>query len=829
MIGNKWINISSLFIICAVIFSAIPSATVTAAFPLLTFDALKVESTVLGITSDITYKGLSDGSIRCFVKAINDSFNDVSVRLVVSFFEDDILLNIVISDVYYIHKNTSMDLSSPSIEINDTTEKSCLKIFVWNDMNSLQPYVPISMLMAEPYSIWPISEDTYVRNGTYAELNFGGETGLFVKKTVDNNIEEERVTFLKADFAEKNDSIFTSSVLYFHVDNIISNNPSNPGKTYKIIGYAHNDWQESSVSWNNQPDDTDSTVLGFVHVSDIGWHSLDVTSFINRRVVDMVATFKIEQETEGGDLIEISSSEALDNKPHIRFYAGLKPEPGMTRQPFTTIQAEHGSYTGKRLYSIQQGEIAYEASGRACIALTNQGENVSVTSPVNGNKLTVRYSLLPLDNESLITGTLSLYVNGVHKRHLNLTNRRMLESKTVVPNGFVRFWDEITIDITINKNDTIMLQKDAGDLLSNYFIDFFEVEETPPPIEKPDSTWLSIVEYGAVPNDLIADTTAIRNCITAANNGNKKVWIPEGEFYIDDMITVPPDIQIQGAGSWHSVINKNIPAASVKKAFTLSNGNTLKNFRIVDIQGNRRINGHEGIRLASNCTIEGITVENTFGAGIIGFNCNNVTIRNCRIYGTYADGIHLARNSMFSTIEENYLRNIGDDGIALIAYGNENNRNNMVRKNTVECGYWGRGCTIQGGKFNTMELNRVVDEAHSSGLLVVVENYSGNEPNLFCYDFLIQDNTVVRSGMRGHPLYGAIWVWGRIDKPMSGDVQYNRIISTIRNGITVSYYVSNNVRIRYNTIDSPEVAGGHHIYTELISGYSPVICDNIYR
>ncbi|RTE08371.1 glycosyl hydrolase family 28-related protein [Paenibacillus whitsoniae] len=495
--------------------------------------------------------------------------------------------------------------------------------------------------------------------------------------------------------------------------------------------------------------------------------------------------------------------------------------PGATI-PWTTFEAEDGSTNGTVLSSVTLGNLAYEASGRKAVTLDAVGKYVQITSNRSADRLTIRYSI-PKDT----SGTLSLYINGVHKQDLSLNSARTWRTQTAVTGGYFRFYDEIIVTETISSGDVIKLQKDSGDTVSSYTIDFFELETRPAALTVPDGSWLSITDYGATGTDTSDDYTAITNTITAANSGNKKVWIPAGTYYISDQITVPAGITIAGAGMWYSVINKNIPATSVKKAFSLGDSDTIKNIKISDIQGNNRINGHEGIRLASNSTVDGVWLENTFGAGIIGFSTPNVIIKNNRVRGTFADAIHLARNTQFALAENNTVRNAGDDGMAMVPYDELYNYNNTYKYNTVENNYWGRGMTIIGGNANTLEYNVIKDSAWSAGIMLGVENYL-NQPVDHNTNFLVQYNDVIRSGQTNNNSYSAIWVYGGIDKPLAGNIQYNHVIDEVKHGITLQGYAGNSVNVKYNTFEAPG-PGGLYIITGLQPGYTPVVLDNILK
>ena len=76
------------------------------------------------------------------------------------------------------------------------------------------------------------------------------------------------------------------------------------------------------------------------------------------------------------------------------------------------------------------------------------------------------------------------------------------------------------------KADKIKIQNSgAGNM--EYGVDFIEVEQVPGEIKQPTNS-LSVVDFGAKPNDDTDDATAINNCIYAAKNSKKDVYFPAG-------------------------------------------------------------------------------------------------------------------------------------------------------------------------------------------------------------------------------------------------------------------------------------------------------------
>lgn len=491
--------------------------------------------------------------------------------------------------------------------------------------------------------------------------------------------------------------------------------------------------------------------------------------------------------------------------------------------PWTTYEAE-ASVTNATILSgnSKRSMVTYEASGRKVVELNSPESFVTITSTVRANRITIRYSI-PRET----SGTISLYINKQYKQDIHLVSDRIWREKSILPGGYFRFFDEVILEAEIKAGDEIKLVKGKSDNFPSCIIDFIDLELIPAPLSSPDKTWLDVTDFGANGQDDQDDTQSINRCLVAASGGSKKVWIPAGNFYINDQVNVPEGVKLAGAGMWYTIIKKNIPPSNVKRALEMAHDTEIKDLKIDDIKGNVRINGHEGIRVRPNAKvlIDGVWVANTFGAGILGFRAADVIIRNCRVFGTFADAIHLARDSHNCLAENNLVRNSGDDGLAIVTYNSAGCHDIVYRNNTVWFNYWGRGITLIGGDHNILEKNLVVDGA-KAGLLIAVEEYN-QKITPYVTNFLVQNNQVVRCGDIANQNLGGIWLWGNVQtSPMSGYVRNNEIIEPVRHGITVVNWVPEGVYIQNNTIDEPG-PDGKRIYTTLKDGFSPVISNNI--
>ena len=493
-------------------------------------------------------------------------------------------------------------------------------------------------------------------------------------------------------------------------------------------------------------------------------------------------------------------------------------EPG-ARIPWTSYEAEAAEFSGKIISgSEERNKVSYEASGKSCVELSAEGNFVSVKSTVKADRLTFRYSI-PKETR----GSVNLFINNKLIESIPLSSHRIWRPKPNLPGGVFRFFDEVTVETKVKKGDVIKLVKGPE---GNVVIDFVDLELIPKPIKKPDNTWLDITTCGATGNDESDDTEAIKKCIANAAAGSKKVWIPAGMFIITDQINIPEGMKVAGAGMWYSIVIKNIPAKTMRRGFQMASNTVIRDLKLDDILGDYRINGHEGIRFSSstNVLIDGVWVSNTYGAGLLGSNATGIVIKNCRVFGTFADAIHIARKSVNCLAENNLVRNSGDDGLAIVTYNSAGCHDIIYRHNSVWYNYWGRGITMIGGDHNILEYNMVADGS-KAGFLIAVEEYN-NQITPYVTNFIVQNNRSIRNGDITNKVMAGIWLWGNVkNSPMSGEIRYNEIIDPVIHSITLQNWVPKEVSVHHNTIDAPG-PGGERIYRILKDDFSPVVNEN---
>lgn len=439
--------------------------------------------------------------------------------------------------------------------------------------------------------------------------------------------------------------------------------------------------------------------------------------------------------------------------------------------------------------------IASEASGRGAVRLSRAGEYVEFDLSAAANAFVIRYCIPDAEGGGGASASLALYAAGERLRTVTLSSKHSwlygsypwTNTPDALPH---RFFDDtrILLEQSLPAGTAVRFACDSPDA-AYYIVDLVEAElvsgAAPPPAGA-----LSITDYGAVPNDGKNDTAALVKALRAAK-GKQPVWIPAGVFDLSDAKPVELNIKgtvLAGAGVWHSVLRG--PGAGF---MVNADKVTLRDFTLEGDETTRRdLAGRTGVETSSrgrsrkDLTVTNVWMEH-LKVGVWTYRMENMLVSGCRIRNTYADGINLCGGTSNSVIEQNAIRNTGDDGIALWSWKTfgRNDRGNKVRFNTVGLQWLANNIALYGGEDNEVTDNYLHDTvAFGAGVAV-----SGNhDPVDFAGTVTIARNSFVRCG--GHEYnfdqdFGAIWILPSINIDIRIVVQDNDIADSTYQAISV--------------------------------------------
>ncbi len=512
-------------------------------------------------------------------------------------------------------------------------------------------------------------------------------------------------------------------------------------------------------------------------------------------------------------------------------------DPALTQGRGATVgfleqEAENAVTTGT---VIGPDRTAYtlpaEASGRSAVRLT-KNQYVEFTLPNDANAITVRYSIPDAPNGGGITAPLTVAVNGKKRATRTLTSQyawlynqypfsndpnadllhpdwwitecgcvpAQTDPPPVIQKPFrpTHFYDEqrLKLDRTYRAGDRIRLT--ASDRAAWTVIDLLDSELVARPhVEKPA---LDVRLFGADPTGHRDAAPAIEHAIAFARLFNVPVYLPPGTFQVNRHLVVD-DVTIVGAGSWHTIVRGRevaldppAPDGSVHTGVgfygkdAADGGSHDVHLRGFTIEGDVReridtdqVNGIGGAM--SDSTIVGLHIHHTkVGLWFDGPMTNTLVAGNV-ITDQVADALNFHVGVTNSVVRDNFVRNTGDDGLAMWAE-DQQNADNTFDHNTVQSPVLANGIALYGGTDNTVSNNLVADPVREGSGIHAGSRF-GAEP--FTGHVWITDNTTVRAGtyeLNWNIGLGAIWLYA-LDGDIAADVQLagNHLLDNTYNAI----------------------------------------------
>jgi hypothetical protein len=461
--------------------------------------------------------------------------------------------------------------------------------------------------------------------------------------------------------------------------------------------------------------------------------------------------------------------------------------------PFTEYEAESAATNGAVIGpDYTQSTVASEASGRRAVTLSGQGKYVEFTLTKAANAVDVAYNL-----PRGASGTVSVYVNGAKiSQKLAVTAQySYVDTSWIAGSKTHHFFDDSRIQLGQNlaAGAKVRLQLDSGDT-GSATIDLADFEQVAGAAAQPANS-ISVVTDGADASGSGDSTQAFRQAITDAKAQGKEVWIPTGNFKLTSQI--PADnVTLRGAGNWYSVVHSSHFIDQ-----TSATGNTkLYDFAVIGEVSVRNDNSPDSFvtgSLGPNSVVQGMWIQREkCGLWLTGNN-TNLLVQNNRIIGTTADGLNLDGSASGVQVKNNFLRNQGDDSLAMWSLGSPDT-GNTFSNNTIVQPNLANGVAIYGGSNNTVS-NNVIADTNALGGGIAISNQAFLQPfNPLSGTVTVSGNTLIRTGAInpnwGHPM-GAL----RVD--------------------SYDYAINNTIQISNTSfIDSPYsdfefVSGGGHGYT----------------
>jgi len=453
-----------------------------------------------------------------------------------------------------------------------------------------------------------------------------------------------------------------------------------------------------------------------------------------------------------------------------------------------------------------------EASGRRAVQLA-PGQYVEFTLPKSANAITVRYSIPDAPNGGGRTAPLAVAVNGKTTKTMTLTsqyawlynqypfsndpNADLLHpdwwitecscvpaattpapviTKPFRPN---HFYDEqrLLLGRSYRAGDRIRLT--AGSVPT--VVDLLDSELVGAP--RVDLAAVNVLLFGADPSGRRDSAPALDKAIAYARKAHLKVYLPPGTYQVNRHIIVD-NVTIEGAGNWYTIIKGHqvtldtpAPDGSVHTGvgfYGKEGGSSNVHLSGFAIEGDVReridtdqVNGVGGA--LSNSTVDGLYIQHTKVGLWFDGPMTNTRITNNVIVDQIADGLNFHTGVTNSLVRNNFVRNTGDDGLAMWSE-RVADANNTFDHNTVQTPVLANGIAIYGGTDNTVSNNLIADPIREGSAIQVGSRF-GAQP--FTGHLWITGNTTVRAGtyeLNWNIGLGAIWFYA-LEKNIDADIQ----------------------------------------------------------
>ncbi|MET7852807.1 discoidin domain-containing protein [Streptomyces avermitilis] len=419
--------------------------------------------------------------------------------------------------------------------------------------------------------------------------------------------------------------------------------------------------------------------------------------------------------------------------------------------PFTSAEAESATTTGTKIGPDHtQGTIASEASGRQAVRLS-AGQRVEFTAPRAANAVNVSYNVP--DGQS---GSLNVYVNGTKlAKTLTVTSKySYVDTSWIAGAKTHHFFDNarLVLGQNVQPGDKIAVEA----VSTQVTVDVADFEQVAAAATKPAGA-VSVTDKGADPSGQGDSTQAFRSAIAAAQGG--VVWIPPGDYRLTSSLNGVQNVTLQGAGSWYSVVH----TSRFIDQSSSSGGVHLKDFAVigevterVDSNPDNFVNGS----LGPGSSVSGMWLQHLkVGLWLTGNN-DNLVVENNRILDTTADGLNLNGNARGVRVRNNFLRNNGDDALAMWSLYSPDT-DSSFENNTISQPNLANGIAIYGGTDLTVK-NNLISDTNALGSGIAISNQKFLDPfSPLAGTITVSGNTLVRAGAMNpnwqHPM-GALRV-----------------------------------------------------------------------
>ena len=233
--------------------------------------------------------------------------------------------------------------------------------------------------------------------------------------------------------------------------------------------------------------------------------------------------------------------------------------------------------------------------------------------------------------------------------------------------------------------------------------------------------------FGALGDGKADDTAALQRALDSLQSGDILV-IPAGKTYRhSDVLTIHnAGAHLRGPGTLLATDEAKSALSVEADNVIIDGGLELKinqTTRRWDAPAQNKLNllGHSG------AIVRGISIDGAAAAGLFVFGAANYLIEDVTVENTRADGIHNTHGAHHGIIRRAHVRNVGDDGIAVVSYGQDKEwcHDIEIESPRFYGNLWGRGFTVVGGEDITWR-DIYAENSNAAALYISVEGEPWN-------------------------------------------------------------------------------------------------------
>jgi len=301
-------------------------------------------------------------------------------------------------------------------------------------------------------------------------------------------------------------------------------------------------------------------------------------------------------------------------------------------------------------------------------------------------------------------------------------------------------------------------------------VDVADFENVAPAAARGPAGSLSVLDFGADPTGTADSGQAIQNAIDAGAAAHKTVWIPQGTYTVTRQLIVD-NVTVTGAGPWYSILHGAGAGVFGKPAPTPSSAVHLSGFAIfgeTTVRDDSVSDSGLGGSLGGGSTVDDLWIQHTKVGMWFDGPTDGLTVSDCRIQDTTADGVNLHDGVSHVTVQNTFVRNTGDDGMAMWSDQNADHDDAFIH-DTVEQPQLANGFAVYGGHDNTVSDDLAADTVTQGGGVHVGNRFGSvalSGTTTIAGDLLLRTGDLVPNDPTE---IGALW-FDAADSPMTGAI-----------------------------------------------------------